>query len=168
MLPHWYYELPRELIEERADAHGVDAYLLAAICQHESLGVTYRTRYDSSTPIWMLHKPELFSDRLSISQATEALAQMHAYGVPQVPGWRARAQGFGGHLVELCAEPEIALEHAAIYLRYLLDGYEDEDAAISAYRTGFAPKTPDGRFKNERDYVAPVLYWLEELRRASH
>lgn len=164
--PAWYYDLPTELFHDKGEEHGIDPLLLAAIAKHESGGVTWRTRYEPGTKDQYLHFYRAHAERLGISQETERVAQMHSYGLMQVMGWLARAQGFKGYLGELCGEPALCVEHACILIKSLMRRYHDETDWISAYNWGHVRKTPGGLYANQKTYVDPVCHWLDELRRA--
>jgi hypothetical protein len=165
-LPDWYFEMPYHEIEQKAEEHGVDPLLLAAICQHESGGIHWRTRFEPGCREKYLQSHREHADWLGISHETERVAQMHSYGIAQVMGWLARSQGFRGYLVQLAADPALCLDHACIYLKSLMRRYPEESDWISAYNWGHVKKTPGGFYMNQKWYVDKVHYWLEQLRGA--
>lgn len=162
MKPAWAEALPWDDIEMAAGPKGLDPNLVAAIIQHESLGVPFKTRYETSATKY-LQSADAFAGNLGISVATEQVAQMHSYGLMQIMGWLARSMGFKDYCVKLCGIP-INLEYGCRHLRGLFQRFQTEADVISVYNFGHLAKTPGGMYLNQAGYVDPVSKLLRELR----
>lgn len=157
--PAWYVKLPVREVHDIADKHGVDKFLLAAICRQESNSNTWAMRYEPA------YKPRLdvikFAKLNGISRATEEVAQGCSWGLCQVMGHIARSLGFQGSLTELC-EPSVCLEYACKLLAQLKARFPARNDMISAYNQGSPRKDPTGKYVNQ-EYVDSVLLHLSQL-----
>lgn len=165
MKPEWYLKLPIEIIKSICTDFRLDMNLVAAICQHESVGVNYKTRYEANTPDSYLQFYRDYASKLEISHNTERLAQMHSHGLMQVMGYNIRHYGFQGYLSEICANPDLAIYYGCRHLRYLSEKCHSEDEIVSAYNFGHVSRTKGGMFLNQKTYVDKVYFYLRELRR---
>lgn len=150
-----------------ANRNGLDPYVLAALVQQESGGMTGAIRYEANYPyLWDVSKREPYrgpNDPLRFpsvrpcSSVTEWMAQKTSWGCTQVMGAVARELGYTGtYLSDLC-DPTIGVEYGAKHLAKFLSKYELEDA-LSAYNAGHPI---DG---NRESYVARITQRVQELR----
>jgi hypothetical protein len=82
---------------------------------------------------------------------TESVHQRTAWGLMQIMGATARAEGFGGWLTEL-TDPKNNIGIGMAYLANLTDKHYEKhgiDGVISAYQAGSPRKMPDGTYRNQ-------------------
>jgi soluble lytic murein transglycosylase-like protein len=154
-----------ECLLETASLHGVNPHLVCAIATVESsrdpLAVRYEPKYA------YLVSPAGHAARLGITAATETVLQRFSYGAMQIMGANLREQGFLGSLVELFANPELAIEGAVVHLvgifkRLGLDPMLWSDDVVASYNAGSARKMPYGGYSNQV-YVDRVKRAYKEL-----
>ncbi len=151
-----------------ANRNGLDPYVLAALVQQESAGMSSAIRYEPDYAyLWDVEKnapfrgalnPKTFPTFRPCSSATEWMAQKTSWGCTQVMGAVAREMGFRGTFLSELTDPTVGVEYGARLLSKLLKKYELEDA-LSSYNAGHPI---DG---NRDSYVAPIVQRIEELRR---
>jgi len=154
-----------ECLLDVALLHGVNRHLVCAIATVESgldpLAVRYEPKYA------YLVSPSGHAARLGITTATETVLQRFSYGAMQIMGANMREQGFQGSLVELFANPELAIEGAVVHLagifkRLGLDPMLWSDDVVASYNAGTARKMPYGGYGNQ-EYVDRVTRAYKEL-----
>lgn len=151
-----------------ANRNGLDPYVLAALVQQESSGMTDAIRYEPDFPyLWDVEKkapfrgalnPKTFPSIRPCSGATEWMAQKTSWGCAQVMGAVARELGYTGTFLSELIEPTIGVEYGARLLSRFLHKYDLEDA-LSSYNAGH-PITG-----NRDTYVAPIVQRIDEFRR---
>ena len=159
MMPVWAMKLDWRDVCEAADLHELSPWLVAAVVMTESGGNTFATRYEPQYR-WVTDDAAKIAKRLGISHETERQQQMTSWGLMQVMGGTARYLGFDGHLSELTI-PDVGLDFGCRYLKSKTKNVSVE-AGLSAYNSGTARKTIDGRFENQF-YVDKVLKYLKDL-----
>jgi hypothetical protein len=147
----------REVILAKAQEHGIDPALLAALVCMESRGNHWSHRYE---PDYRWLYPYGFPVRNigPCSQDTEECAQKMSWGLGQVMGAVAREQGFKGAFLAELVDPATGLEYACRLLAVLLKKYKIVEKAVSAYNAGHATD------KNKHTYVEPVMAYRDALR----
>jgi hypothetical protein len=159
--PAWYQKLPTSLLEELGKKYALDPFLIGSICQKETAGEKWKSRYEPTTDRYVINA-YAYASRLGITQETERLAQMHSWGIMQVMGFKAREIGYTDYLPKLSLL-EVGMELGCQILKKLSERYEEESQVISAYNQGSPRKTPGGLYLNQR-YVDQVSISLRELR----
>jgi soluble lytic murein transglycosylase-like protein len=147
-----------ECLFETALIRRVNPRLVCAIATVESSNNPLAVRYEPKYVY--LVSPTGHAARLGITPATETVLQRFSYGAMQIMGANMREQGFLGNLVELFANPELAIEGgivhlAGIFKRLRLDPMLWSDDVVASYNAGSARKMPYGGYGNQ-EYVDRV------------
>lgn len=146
-------------IEFSAGKLGVRPELARAIGCVESRYNPLAVRFE---PEWRYpYQPELYAKLLGLTESTERTLQAMSYGPLQVMGAICRELGFQGNLLELAADPTLAIEFGVKKLKKCVDQFGDGPSAIAAYNAGSPRKVDLGsgagvRFVNQ-SYVDQVL-----------
>lgn len=159
MMPVWAMKLDWRDICQAADAHELSPFLVAAVVMTESAGNTFATRYEPKFR-WVTEDAPQHAKRLGITLETEHFQQMTSWGLMQVMLATARGLGFTGHAAELTI-PDVGLDFGCRYLKAKTKGVSVEQG-LSAYNSGTARKTIDGKYENQ-NYVDKVMKYLKEL-----
>lgn len=159
--PAWAFELPWNVISKFAKSHSLDPLLIGAICQAESGGQQWATRYEPGYR-W-LFKVEQCAKLAHTSIHTEEAFQKVSWGVMQVMGAVARELGFQSALPKLCVL-SLGVEYGCKHFKNLFLRFKTVEGAIAAYNAGsprdVAPK--DGIIDNQA-YVDKVLGFYADL-----
>lgn len=151
--------LPWDKITKIAAEYHHSPYLIAAIVQKESGGLSNSIRYEAHyKDLWKV--PE-HAKLHAISKDTEESLQKHSYGIMQVMGATARWLGFTGPLTDLL-DHELSLVYGCRYITYLKNRFQAGPKVISAYNFGHVAFREPGVFKNQ-EYVTDVLNYYQEL-----
>lgn len=154
----WMSRLPMDIIKHLGQSHGVDPFLIAAICMAESSGRQDATKFEAHYPY--LHKEESWAEKFGCPLEDEKKGQMTSYGLMQVMGAVMREYGFAESF-DKAFDPETNIEYGTRHLANFLKKY-DTPSAIASYNAG-SPRYAAGStvFKNQK-YVDQVLgYWTE-------
>lgn len=156
---------PWKEVVEAADRHGLDPYLVAAVCLRESNGNTWAIRVEferekEGMSWWnrwrYLLDPLKYAREILSTTETEIIAQSTSFGLLQVMGTVAREYGFKGWLTQLC-EPSVGLEFGCRHLSAKVKKYGLEDG-ISAYNAG----SPTNQ---NHSYVEWILNKRDQLKK---
>lgn len=142
--PYW------GLIKKQAEAHGVNPYLVMALCEKESALDTYAMRYEPGWR-WFLH-PIKWAKRVRTTEKTERVGQSISWGLGQVMGTVARERGFRDDFPRLCL-PQVGVMYVCIQLRWLFEQGLDTPTALAAYNAGLGNRSS----KVGKAYAAHVL-----------
>lgn len=159
-------------IRNAAEAHGIDAFTLAAIVDVESRGMAGAVRRE---PVYW-HPWDISANapfrRIGAGEAASGTApsdfpggqhewtgQRTSYGLAQIMGAVARERGFRGSW-EALLDPETNLDLACAHLQHLRSTGKDEFAIVAAYHAG-DPESAHGV-----RYAHRVFERAVEMRRA--
>lgn len=127
-----------KLIVMTAGQFGLPPEILRAMVVQESGGNPWAIRYEPGFfRRYLDGKPMNFVPK-GCSADTERNGRAISWGLLQIMGETARAQGFRGGFPELC-DPDVGLYWAALYLSRLRDRYFDRggwDGVVRAYNGG--------------------------------
>lgn len=157
--PTWYQKLPIALIHEKADAYGIDPFLISAICKQESNCNPLAIRYEPGNKLFVT--PDLFAKKAGTTLSTEQIAQSTSWGLAQCMGFVARGWDYSGPMPGLC-DPKNGLEIACQELHRLFKAHPKLEDVIASYNAGSSRKNTDGTYVNQQ-YVSSVLSYLKEL-----
>lgn len=139
------------LIWEWAVAHEINVHVASAIAHVES----------GLKPNVARHEPKykwLFNPRDFVNHSntfeTETIFQKTSFGLFQMMGANFRELGFAGHFGDVF-KPEIQLHYAMIFLKKLLNKYDNLDDMIASYNAGRPRKNEAGQYLNQ-EYVDKV------------
>lgn len=154
-----YKLLVREAIDNL-----IDPLLCVAIATVESNWDPWAVRFE---PRWnYLYNPDVYAQKLRITEHTEKVLQSCSWGIMQVMGSVARELGFDGPLQQLCG-PAYSAEYGCKKLFQYRKKYKTEADIIAAYNYGLAVKFLNGKYKNQ-EYVDKVSAVLLDLRADRH
>lgn len=156
----WVSKLPIEIIVRMGQRHGVDPFLLAAICMKESGGRRYAQRYEPGYR-W-LYKPDVFAKGLGCTLETEKIGQSTSYGLMQVMGAVFREYDFSGWFGQ-AFDCETNINCGARHLARFLKRY-DAPLAIACYNAGSPVYIDDAKTLKNQAYVDDVLKLWNEAR----
>lgn len=171
-LPQWAKSFPHDLINDAAARHKLKTEFIYAICQQESAGRTFATRFERELYVKHLQRveqgrlsyflrPENFAKLCHTTAHTERAHQMTSWGLMQVCGFKAREMGYAEPLPMLCL-PHVGLELGCRALRKFLDRYDGNyRAAVCAYNAG-SFRYVDGKIVNQ-EYLESVIALASEL-----
>lgn len=150
-------------IIDAAHKYNLDPELVGAIVMAESAGETWATRfekhvYNTGSLISLKHQRPFIC-----SADTDFALQACSFGLMQVMGFNARAQGFIGWLPELC-RPEIGLDQGCKLLASLLKRWPAIEDSVSAYNQGSPRRGANGYYAN-LGYVNKVVGFYNDLKR---
>lgn len=153
-MPNWAMQLPWKVITAKARKYNLDPCLMAAMIQVESAGARGATRYEAG---WRYHTNVAKWAKLTrVTHETERRGQMVSWGLMQVMGTVARELGYDGCLPLLCEE-ELGIEYGCMKFRQVLNRWDGEREAISAYNAGHPTD-------NNQGYVSKVTKFRLELK----
>jgi soluble lytic murein transglycosylase-like protein len=141
----------KELIEQKAEEHGIPSDLLKALIETESSFNTYAIRYEKGYPYLV----EPF-DQFHFHTNTEKVSQQISWGLMQILGSVARERGFEGRFNSELMEPEVGLEYGCRHLKYYYNRYNNWNDAVSAYNQGSNRKDDEGNYQNQ-SYVNKII-----------
>lgn len=165
----------QEIVVTCCDLLRIDPCLVYAIIEQESGGKKYAVRYEPGYR-WQT-QVEAMAAANGISQVTEQFLQAMSFGLMQIMGGTARAQGYRGDLLAL-TDPQIGLHESISYLNSLFMRYAPgpatsitdvkgwSDPVVAAYNAGSARRLADGRWVNEQ-YVRSVEQKYHALKNAT-
>lgn len=133
---------------------GVDTNLVLSIAEHESGLNPYVTRYEEKWTYF--YKPDLLSNNLGITLATEKIHQATSWGPMQIMGTVARELGYNSYLQTLGVYYIPAIDFGVKKILTLQNKYSDMKDVISSYNQGSPIKDLKGQYKNQ-DYIDDVL-----------
>lgn len=147
-------------LETYTKPYGIEARLVAAIIAVESQWDPYAVRYEENYRY--VTRTSYFARAANISEATEKSLQRHSFGLMQVMGATARAEGLGGSLLKM-VDPLVGLECGLLHLKYCFDRFGTkgttlrsfEPDVVAAYNAGSPRKTDSGIYVNQ-GYVDKV------------
>lgn len=150
----------RSVVTPIASEYGIDSNWILALIQKESGGNQYEIRYEPHYRY--LRTPEKFAKDLHITLETEIEAQKISWGLGQIMGAVARAQGHSGLMAELI-QPELNVKHMCILISHLKKVSHDPNDVFSSYNAGLkALEKPQGRYPNQA-YVDQVNQILKQI-----
>jgi soluble lytic murein transglycosylase-like protein len=123
------------LAKKAAEAAGIFAAIVCAICERESSWNHYALRYETAF-FGKYVAPQYAAGKIDI---TEAQARAFSWGLMQVMGEEAREFGFVGSIAGLC-HPETGLAIGCrIFAHKLAVNHGDVAAALQAWNGGGNP-----------------------------
>lgn len=152
-----------DIILDKGQRYGVDPFLIAAICQVESSGRRYATRFEPKYRYFV--DPTGLAEKFGSSFEVEKEGQQTSFGYMQVMGAVFREHGFVGPFDAVFA-PAINIHFGTKHLANFLKRYSQRHlAAIASYNAGSPRYSKDSRLFVNQEYVDKVLlHWAE----ASH
>jgi soluble lytic murein transglycosylase-like protein len=118
------------LASKYAAKHGLDAAIVAAVCEQESGWNCWAVRFE---PAFL----ERYVVPLGLTDSTEMHCRSTSFGLMQILGQVARENGFSGRfLTELC-DPDVGMDFACLKLKHCFARHADnETAALLEYNGG--------------------------------
>lgn len=147
----------RSVVSPIAVQYGINPNWILAIIQKESGGNPYEIRYEPH--YCYLQTPEKYAKALHITLQTEIESQKISWGLGQIMGAVARAQGHNG-LMSQMIEPELNVKHMCILISHLRQKSHEQNDIFAMYNAGYKGlQRTNGQYPNQTyvDQVNEIL-----------